>query len=122
MKLKFTKYQLSIFALAALLSGCSIVHRIEYFFKKNVTKDDPAAVSRGRNLYLNNCAECHSPDARGGVSFPIVIPDLIEIARGHSDNSIAYKIASGHVYRMPDFDRYLSEQDIWDITNYLKTL
>lgn len=30
----------------------------------------PAAVEAGRNLFANNCAQCHGSDARGAVGFP----------------------------------------------------
>jgi cytochrome c oxidase cbb3-type subunit 3 len=32
--------------------------------------NDPAALSAGRNLFVNNCATCHGSDARGARGFP----------------------------------------------------
>ncbi len=31
---------------------------------------DSQAMAIGANLFQNNCAQCHSSDARGGKSFP----------------------------------------------------
>lgn len=120
--------RISVFApllfwgILTVLCACSVTHKISYLLKENLTKNDPLSKVRGQTLFLTNCAECHGADAHGGVNFPIVIPNLIEFAKTNTENAVAYKISTGSVYHMPDFDRYLSETEVWDITNYLESL
>jgi copper transport protein len=85
------------------------------------------SILRGRNLYLANCAACHGingdgdgPTAAGWLppleSLGGVVPVL-------SDGAIAYDIAVGRAgTRMPAFASTLSENDRWDLVNYLRTL
>ncbi len=85
------------------------------------------SILRGHNLYLANCAACHGingdgdgPTAAGWLPplqpLGAVVPHL-------SDGSIAYDIAVGRAgARMPAFANTLSENDRWDLVNYLRTL
>jgi mono/diheme cytochrome c family protein len=85
------------------------------------------SILRGHNLYLANCAACHGlngdgdgPTAAGRLpplqSLGSVVPQL-------SDGTIAYDIAVGRAgTRMPGFASTLSENDRWDLVNYLRTL
>lgn len=85
------------------------------------------SILRGHNLYLANCAACHGlngdgdgPTAAGWLPplqpLGAVVPHL-------SDGSIGYDIAVGRAgTRMPAFASSLSENDRWDLVNYLRTV
>ncbi len=84
------------------------------------------SVARGHNLYLANCAACHGISGAGdGLSAARLLPgprDLSASVPGRSDGELAYVIASGTVAtRMPAFSTTLSENDRWDLVNYLRS-
>jgi copper transport protein len=84
-----------------------------------------ASVARGHEIYLANCAACHGIDGAGdGLTAAGMLPgpgDLASSVASHSDGELAYLIASGTVAtRMPAFSTSLSEQDRWDLVNYLR--
>jgi mono/diheme cytochrome c family protein len=83
------------------------------------------STARGRDLYLANCAACHGLTGAGdGLTASGMLPgpgDLAITVPGRSDGALAYLIASGTVAtRMPAFSTTLSEQDRWDLVNYLR--
>jgi putative copper export protein/mono/diheme cytochrome c family protein len=83
------------------------------------------SVARGESLYLANCAACHGalgdgdgPTAQRSGSFMAPLSDRVPAL---SDGSLAYRIAVGTVGSgMPGFASTLSEDDRWDLVNYLR--
>jgi mono/diheme cytochrome c family protein len=75
--------------------------------------DDTAKV--GRKLFLKNCAHCHSPDGSGDEG-----PDLHNL--DWPDEQIAKRIRVGKKGQMTAFAGKLSEQDIWAVVGYLRSL
>ncbi len=96
------------------------------------TKGATAAVAtgdqlaHGQRLYLDSCAKCHRADGKG---FPGAVPNLAANAAVTSpqpDDSIDAMLAglhspTGTYGTMPGFAAALSDQDIADIANYLRT-
>jgi len=85
-----------------------------------------ASVARGHDLYLANCAACHGTTGTGdGVTAAGLLPapgDLSSSVPSLTDGELAYLIASGTVAtRMPAFSITLSENDRWDLVNYLRS-
>jgi mono/diheme cytochrome c family protein len=84
------------------------------------------SVARGENLYLANCASCHGvgglgdgPAAAGMLPPPGALPDRVGET---TDGALAYRIAVGSGgTRMPAFAATLSENDRWDLVNYLRS-
>jgi cytochrome c oxidase cbb3-type subunit 3 len=68
---------------------------------------DPAALAAGRNLFVNNCAQCHGSDARGARGFPNLTDD--EWLWGGSPDAIETTIARGRTGVMPPFGAALDE-------------
>jgi len=83
------------------------------------------SVTRGHDLYLANCAACHGLTGAGdGLTAAGMLPgpgDLRLTVPGRSDGELAYLISAGTVAtRMPAFSATLSENDRWDLVNYLR--
>lgn len=71
--------------------------------------------NRGRSLYDRNCAHCHGDDARGDEG-----PTLYDLAM--SDARISTRVKDGIKGEMPGFKSKLNNQDIADLTAFLRTL
>jgi copper transport protein len=85
------------------------------------------SILRGHNLYLANCAACHGVNGEGdGPTAEGWLPALRPLGTdvpSLSDGALAYRIAVGSAgTRMPAFASTLSENDRWDLVNYLRTL
>jgi copper transport protein len=85
----------------------------------------PDSVARGQNLYRANCASCHGIGGAGdGPTAAEMLPgpgDLSMSVPALRDGELAYLISAGTVAtRMPAFSTTLSEQDRWDLVNYLR--
>jgi copper transport protein len=84
----------------------------------------PESVERGRNLYLANCAACHGTGGAGDGPTAGWLPRLLPLSAlvpDLTDGELAYRIAVGTAgTRMPAFAGTLSENDRWDLVNYLR--
>jgi cytochrome c oxidase cbb3-type subunit 3 len=79
-----------------------------------------SAASTGRQLFLGfNCAGCHSGYAGGGMG-----PSLRDSLwiYGDGDAQIFSTIAEGRPYGMPAWGNRLTDDQIWMLVSYLRTL
>jgi cytochrome c oxidase cbb3-type subunit 3 len=81
---------------------------------------DPAALSAGRNLFVNNCAPCHGSDARGARGFPNLTDS--EWNWGGSPEQIETTIRNGRTGVMPPFGAALSDPVRHALVAYVETL
>ena len=83
------------------------------------------SIQRGRNLFVNNCASCHGNSGRGdGPISKALTPkpaDLVVMAPTHPAGDFYWKIQTGRG-AMPAWKDTLSENQIWDVVNYIKSL
>jgi mono/diheme cytochrome c family protein len=83
------------------------------------------SIARGQKLYDRHCASCHgvrgAGDGPAGQTLPRKPANLQAKARQHTDGDLAWKIATGRD-AMPGWSGMLSEQDIWHVVNYLRSL
>jgi mono/diheme cytochrome c family protein len=92
----------------------------------NPEPGDPTSAARGSVLFARDCARCHGSGAKGdgpeGVNLPSRPRDLT-VPRVHNlaDGDIFQTISSGRGY-MPSWKSRLSEPQIWDLVNYIRTL
>lgn len=95
--------------------------------KKNPVPADAKSIAEGKRLYEMNCASCHGKTGKGdgeaAKAFTVSPGDLTnadKIGR-ESDGALFWKITVGHP-PMPPFVKMLSEQQRWQVVNYMRTL
>lgn len=94
--------------------------------KKNPVPASEASLTRGREVYVKDCASCHGDQGRGdgpGVKDLEVKPgDLSDPhSVAHTDGDLFWKITEGRK-PMPSFAENYSDEDRWNVINYLRTL
>jgi len=81
---------------------------------------DPEVLAIGQKLFLNNCAQCHSSDARGGKGYPnLTDGDWIY---GGSPEAIKESITNGRKGIMPPWGALLGEDGVKDMAHYVMSL
>lgn len=93
--------------------------------RRNPVPTNAASLEQGRQLFKQNCVACHGPEGRGdGPAATSLKPhpaDLAMMAGHHPDGDLAWKIANGRG-PMPPWKGSLSEDQIWFLVTYIKTL
>ena len=96
---------------------------------KNPIASSPASIKAGQALFQKNCRFCHGADAKGdgpmapeGTHPPNLTDDKWD--RGSSDGEIFVVIrdGAGPKFDMKGYKSKMSEQDMWNIVNYLRSL
>ena len=93
--------------------------------KINPIKSTTTSLANGQVLFGSKCLSCHGKGAEGiskettGLSKDT--PNLIRRLKNHTEGDFHWKIKNGKE-DMPSFKKELSDNDIWDIVNYLKSL
>lgn len=82
--------------------------------------NDPAAISAGRNLFVNNCAACHGSDARGARGYPNLTD--AEWQWGGKPDEIRATILAGRTGTMPAFGATLPETARYELADYVQRL
>lgn len=87
---------------------------------KEIAQDAPA-MAIGANLFQNNCAQCHSSDARGGKSFPNLTDG--DWLYGGDPEQIHTTITNGRMGIMPPMAAAVgSEDDVQNLAHYVLSL
>lgn len=90
--------------------------------------NNAASISQGEALYGMACAFCHGQDGRKsspiGKSMHPRVPSLISPAvKGLSDKEVFWVIKNGiRLSGMPGFANVESDEEIWQITYYVRSL
>ena len=82
---------------------------------------DPQAMGIGERLFLNNCAQCHGSDARGGKGFPNLTDN--DWLHGGAPEQIVETITKGRVGNMPPMAAAVgSGEDVRNVAHYVLSL
>lgn len=97
----------------------------EYKTMKNPVAKSEASNKAGMALYIKNCASCHGKTGLGdGVKARMLkeFPGDFSGAayQGQTDGEHFYKTKSGRG-EMPKYEGKLTDDDIWNMVNYMRT-
>jgi mono/diheme cytochrome c family protein len=132
--------------LGALLPGCTadkhpsqgetnlanaakdVVIPLEAGKKTNPLPETDEDVSRGQDVFLGTCAQCHGPDARGDSSLGRSMdPPAMDLSSPHvqhwSDAELFWIIQNGvRLTGMPSWRSSISENETWELTRFIHSL
>jgi len=90
----------------------------------NPVESSPASIERGRMLFIQNCIQCHGESGRGdgplALSLRIPPANLYDHVPYHPDQFFFNVISNGLTGVMPAFSSQISEEDRWNILNFLR--
>jgi mono/diheme cytochrome c family protein len=92
--------------------------------KKNPVPADAASIGRGKGVYTAECLTCHGPSGKGDGPQAAQLetnPGNLTKLQGQSPGALFWKVSEGKK-PMPTFSTKLSEQQRWDVVNYIQTL
>jgi mono/diheme cytochrome c family protein len=99
--------------------------------KENPIPADPKSLAPGKDLFVLGCVPCHGPTGRGdGPAAATLERDGVRIRPGNlslpqmweqTDGELFWKISEGRS-PMPTWKQSLSEEQRWQIINYVRTL
>ena len=94
---------------------------------ENPVPATPDSVATGRQRYVFMCRECHGNRGLGDGDMAHaggVVPDFTDDTwlHGPSDGELFLVIRDGVTADMQPYANRLSDEDIWHLINYLKTL
>ena len=94
--------------------------------KKNPVPSSPAALEAGKKVFEKECLSCHGPTGKGdgpkAADLKTRPRDLSapQVAE-QSDGALFWKLNEGKI-PMPKFDELLSEDQRWQVIDYIRTL
>ena len=119
------KWLLAAVAAVSIVLGIYYSDLLRSAFLRNPIPRSAESIARGRELFEKDCAVCHGAEGRGdGVAaLPERPDDLSRLAPPpvFPDGVVAYRIING-VNMMPAFKSVLSENEIWDLLNFIRSL
>ena len=91
---------------------------------KNPIEPTPASIQRGKRLYSSNCVPCHGDngDAVAPVAKAMGAPNLISDFYSKKPEGSIYGIMMNGGSNMPRYGYKFSEEDRWNIVNYVRFL
>ncbi len=93
--------------------------------RENPVPSTETSVAAGKTKYTTFCVGCHGTSAKGDGPKARMLPhppaDLTRAVRSDSEGELFGIIENGYG-SMPAWKSVLSEEDIWNILNYVKTL
>jgi mono/diheme cytochrome c family protein len=92
----------------------------------NPLKDNTPATGEGKKTYITYCAPCHGEKGKGdGVASAGLSKSPADHTSSgvqkQTDGAIFWKISEGNT-PMPGYKKILSETQVWQLTNYIRTL
>ena len=82
---------------------------------------DPQAMGIGERLFMNNCAQCHGSDARGGKGYPNLTDS--DWLHGGTPEAITETLTKGRIGNMPPMAAAVgTADDVKNVANYVLSL
>jgi len=99
----------------------------------NPVASAPESIAAGQKQFQALCAGCHGKDAKGGITISVIEdrggnqpPDLTDEKwdHGSSDGEIFTVVKKGIApdFFMAPWDGRISDDEIWNMVNYIKSL
>ncbi len=94
---------------------------------KNPAPATDASLAAAKTIYVDKCAQCHGEEGKGdGPEAPMYDVKPADFTDAHilgemTDGEIFWKIGEGR-RPMPSFRKQLTEEQRWQLVNYLRTL
>ncbi len=93
--------------------------------KKNTVAVNEQSLAAGKKLYNKECSSCHGKKGKGdgpaSVNLGKAVIDMTnDKFQSQSDGSIFWKTSEGK-QPMPTFGKKLTEEQIWQLINYIRT-
>ncbi len=79
-------------------------------------------IQQGKEIYANQCANCHALDGAGGPQASAVDFSAPDWALDKSLESIHQLISTGKSPAMPAFEGKLSDEEIWMVSEFIRSL
>jgi len=94
--------------------------------KKSTIASSISSIQAGKNIYRTNCVLCHGEKGKGNGTLamnlnPRPADHTSKKFQQQKDGEIFYKITTGR-NAMPSFRQLFSDNDIWNIITYIRTL
>ncbi|HEY4800894.1 MAG TPA: cytochrome c, partial [Bacteroidia bacterium] len=129
------KYQLKYFLASVFLLGAIFSASAQtqpwiapqgWAVKKNPIVGNAASIQAGKNTYRNLCIACHGESGKGNGSLainftPRPADHTSKKVQQQKDGELFYKIITGR-NAMPNFRATFSDNDIWNVINFIRTL
>lgn len=96
--------------------------------RKNPVAATPESIAAGKTAYQKNCASCHGMSGEGGPGNDLIpaAPSLVDDQwdHGSTDGEIFENIRNGIPpdFNMVPFKDKLSDDDVWNVVNYLRAI
>ena len=97
---------------------------------KNPVAADAKSLAEGKELYTANCADCHGVEGKGDGPMAAYTGD--PVPSDLTDGTWQHGSTDGEIYAlihdgventgMRNFDKELTEQQIWHLVNYVRSL
>jgi mono/diheme cytochrome c family protein len=94
--------------------------------RTNPLKGNELTIIVGKKIYVNHCGSCHGDKGKGdGIASSACNPKpadhTSDYVQTEVDASLYWKISEGRG-AMPSFKNALTETEIWETINYIRTL
>ena len=94
---------------------------------KNPFPSDESSIAEGRKIYLRQCASCHGPSGKGDGSMALAGGTPSNLTdetwdHGSSDGEIFVVIRDGVSSDMESYKDKLTEKQMWQLVNYIKSI
>lgn len=94
--------------------------------KKNAVASNSTSIAVGKKIYISSCSPCHGEKGKGNGMLALSLNPhpanhTSKKFQQQKDGEIFYKINTGR-NAMPPFRQTLSENEIWSIVDFIRTL